>query len=97
MAVCESCIHNNVCKYGENRSNGMYCTGEKCRQYKSTADVAEVKHGEWDDSGRYKFADGSLAVRCTVCGCSLHSDEYKKYHWHYCPNCGAKMDGGKAE
>ena len=42
MAVCESCIHNNVCKYGENRSNGMYCTGEKCRQYKSTADVVEI-------------------------------------------------------
>ena len=42
MAICESCIHNNVCKYGENRSNGMYCTGEKCRQYKSTADFVEV-------------------------------------------------------
>ena len=62
-----------------------------------TADVVEVKHGEWDDSGRYKFADGSLAIRCTVCGCAIHSDEYGKYHWNYCPNCGAKMDGGKAE
>ena len=63
----------------------------------STADVEKVKNGEWDVSGRYKFADGSLAIRCTVCGCSLSSDEYKKYHWNYCPVCGAKMEGGKAE
>ncbi len=61
----------------------------------STADVVEVKYGEWDDSGRYKFADGSLAIRCTVCGCAIHSDEYGKYHWNYCPVCGAKMDGGE--
>ena len=40
--ICKDCIHNNVCKYGENRSNGMYCTGEKCKQYQSTADVVEV-------------------------------------------------------
>ena len=42
MATCESCTHNNVCKYGENRSNGMYCTGEKCRQHTPTANVVEV-------------------------------------------------------
>lgn len=23
-------------------------------------------------------------------------DEYE-YMWHYCPNCGAKMDGGKED
>lgn len=46
MAVCESCIHSHVCKYGENRSNGMYCTGEKCKQYQSTADV--VPRAEYD-------------------------------------------------
>ena len=37
--ICESCIHNAVCKYGEARSNGLYCTGEKCKQYQPTADV----------------------------------------------------------
>lgn len=65
MAVCESCIHNNVCKYGENRSNGMYCTGEKCRQYKSTADVAEVKHGEWKEAGNCD--DGYTHHKCSIC------------------------------
>lgn len=38
MAICKDCIHNFVCKYGENRANGGYCTGEKCKQYHS-ADV----------------------------------------------------------
>ena len=51
-----------------------------------------VKHGRWDDSGRSAFGDGSLAIRCSECGCALHEDEYQKYYWNYCPNCGAKMD-----
>lgn len=32
--ICKKCVHNEVCKYGENRSNGLYCTGEKCRHFK---------------------------------------------------------------
>ncbi len=65
----------------------------ECINNQPTADVAEVKHGRWDASGRYKFVDETLAIRCSECGCSLHSEEYQKYHWNYCPNCGAKMDG----
>lgn len=57
-----------------------------------TADVAEVRHGRWDASDRYKFLDGSTCIRCTECGAALHLEEYQKYHWHYCPNCGARMD-----
>lgn len=57
------------------------------------ADVAPVVHGRWDDSGRYTFADGSTAVRCTKCGCSLSVQEYHANNWNYCPVCGAKMDG----
>ncbi len=58
-----------------------------------TIEAEPVKHGRWDDSGRYRFEDGSLAIRCTECGAALHSDEWEKYDWHYCPICGAKMDG----
>lgn len=43
MSKCENCIHNEVCTYGENRSNGMYCTGEKCRQYKDKSLFVELK------------------------------------------------------
>ena len=58
------------------------------------ADVAEVVHGQWDDSGRYTFPSGTTAVRCTNCGCALEESEYHLYDWNYCPICGAKMDGG---
>ena len=60
-----------------------------------TIEAEPVRHGEWDASGRYTFPDGSLAVRCSECGCDLEEHEYKEYWWHYCPVCGAKMDGGK--
>ena len=56
-----------------------------------------VRHGRWDDTGRYTFTDGSLAIRCTECGAALHLDEWEKYNWNYCPNCGCKMDGESDE
>lgn len=58
------------------------------------ADVAPVRHGNWDSSGKYMFVNGDLAVRCSECGCSLRQEEYEKFYWNYCPVCGARMDGG---
>lgn len=57
------------------------------------ADVAPVVHGRWaiDEFGHY----------CTVCreyGPEPEGDaeivDLLKYGTPYCPNCGAKMDGG---
>ena len=57
-----------------------------------TANVAEVKHGAWIN-GRYNdWKDNVYEEMCSVCG--RYSQEYGK---RYCPNCGAKMDGGKTE
>ena len=61
------------------------------------ADVAPVVHERWDDSGRYTFPAGSVAVRCTNCGCALTESEYHLNNWNYCPVCGAKMDGGDSD
>ena len=54
------------------------------------ADVAEVVHGEWikDD---FLSDDVNNAEKCSQCG--------ELIGWFgklpkYCPNCGAKMDGG---
>lgn len=58
------------------------------------ADAVPVVHGRWDDSGRYTFPSGDVAVRCTNCGCALTESEYHLNNWNYCPVCGAKMDGG---
>ncbi len=51
-----------------------------------TADVAPVVHGWW------KHMDGTKTRRvCSMCGWDV--PEYGKFYV-YCPNCGAKMDGG---
>ncbi len=61
-------------------------------EHAPTIDAVPVVHGRWDDSGRYKFWDGSKAIRCTVCGCCLTEEDVDKFEWFYCPVCGARMD-----
>lgn len=51
-----------------------------------TADVEEVKHGYWIEDDEYQV--------CSECGEEHHWDEYRAT---YCEDCGAKMDGGKAD
>lgn len=56
-----------------------------------TADVVEVKHGEWIDDGD--------CFHCSACQKtyqlgSLQTIYDVKRCWKYCANCGAKMDGG---
>lgn len=63
-----------------------------------TADVAEVKHGEWKKpqfSGRRGFYSVKDFV-CNKCG-GAFGVEQGNLLMNYCPNCGAKMDGGKVE
>lgn len=64
-----------------------------------TADVAPVRHGEWI-YGEDEF--GIDGYRCDKCGffvpwnyASKNISYIKDYH--YCPNCGAKMDGGATD
>lgn len=59
-----------------------------------TADVAEVRHGEWIPK-KHKMYDfikhkNIMVVdefRCSVCENSMHNK------FRYCPHCGARMDG----
>lgn len=53
------------------------------------ADVVPVVHGEWG-TGRFNLETGNYEEQCTRC--RNFSKEYGK---PYCPNCGAKMDGGE--
>jgi hypothetical protein len=63
-------------------------------KFTPTADVVKVKHGEWthtDKADRWHSKD-----ECSEC--HYHTfDRIDLTHFNYCPNCGAKMDGGKAE
>ena len=72
------------------------------REDKSTTEVEEVRHGEWEDvSTNYstELFDGEFEVATMKCSkCNRYHNEV--YHYgnptefaHYCPNCGAKMDG----
>lgn len=55
-----------------------------------TADVAPVVYGRWG-TGRFNLETGNYEEQCIRC--RNFSKEYGK---PYCPNCGAKMDGGKS-
>lgn len=52
------------------------------------ADVAPVRHGRWIDGDPY----------CPICRKDkfrgLDADIWADWQPDYCPNCGAKMDGG---
>ena len=50
-------------------------------------DVAPVRHGRWETS-----SDRPDSLICSVCKCGF--DMWKHDPHNYCPNCGAKMDGG---
>lgn len=58
-------------------------------EYAPTADVVEVKHGEWlhkkvDKSNWYVYGQCSKCLERNRIG-------------NYCRNCGAKMDGDKTD
>lgn len=63
-------------------------------------DVQEIKYGKWIETQEpLGWCDVDCA-ECSVCHESWIIDEDSSIDdyecmWHYCPNCGAKMDGGK--
>ena len=52
------------------------------------ADVAPVMHGQWIEREKYTF--GTM-YDCSICSTRILDNGHS---WNYCPNCGAKMDGG---
>ena len=62
-----------------------------------TADVVEVRHGEWGASDKY-FS--YYQYKCSNCGCDDYTQTGRNGQcklMRYCPNCGAKMDGTPKE
>lgn len=59
-----------------------------------TIDAEPVRHGRWDEVQFRTIPHNriSKAKKCSECG--KRKDKYVT--WIYCPNCGAKMDGGTA-
>ena len=65
-----------------------------CIKIAPTVDAVEVVHGRWEKSNipQEKFC-------CSVCGgaCWYYDYEGEVAKSRYCPNCGAKMDGGNED
>lgn len=95
--TCKNCLHFDVCYIVEHYGADPHEEGAEhdCEQFKDRSRYVVREKGEWDDTGRFLFADGSLAIRCNLCGAALHQDEWDKYNWHFCPNCGADMRKGE--
>lgn len=57
-----------------------------------TVDAVEVRHGKWipEDS------ESDVIFLCSECETKISTswDYDEPEMWGYCPNCGAKMDGG---
>lgn len=69
-----------------------------------TADVEEVRHGEWRDRYDEKYAN--RLYECSLCGevapdgtvyDELERPLRQQILSPYCPRCGAKMDGERRE
>lgn len=70
-----------------------------CVNGATTADVEEVKHGEWIEGDWVEYDGHGECVHCpkaALC-CSTCNHAFKKellWTRNYCPYCGTKMDGG---
>ena len=81
------------CKGAGNDYNGLKCRACWVDDMRGdiigapAADVAPVRHGKWE-----------CQKSCPVCGedrfKGLDADIWSDWEPPYCPNCGAKMDGG---
>ena len=56
------------------------------------ADVAPVRHGKWIDLGKDYWERGRTSTRYKCSECGRRSGEKQVKLYHYCPNCGAKME-----
>lgn len=86
--ICKDCVHFDVCK-DATVPNPEYKgvqpdKSKECRGFKNKSDYAEVKNGHWIKRGNEK--------KCSVCGFIYYSNNDD---WNGCPNCLAKMDGGR--
>lgn len=93
------------CDTCECKSN---CMGTGCKIYEArcliadlpTIDAEPVKHGRWIQSEAldYKDPNGVIHVH-GMCSCCKLIYDFRDMtsRFKFCPNCGAKMDGGEED
>ena len=94
LRMIQNSKQDNPC---ESSYKGIWNTAHECCiscvDAVPTADVVEVRHGEWveqiRDYGEYMATEG---FKCSVCGYETMDNDKK-----YCSECGAKMDSERSE
>lgn len=81
--ISEKALIENIAKIEDLRTLSTKTIGEAISNT-PTADVVEVRHGEWDYYS-------TTMMECSVC--KRHTPRHR---YEFCPHCGAKM-GGKTE
>lgn len=64
------------------------------------AKVSQVRHGRWIGTEFDGYADGVPVYdvyECSECGMEYDATDDGEITHNYCPNCGAKMDGGDGD
>ena len=100
----------NVIDYIRTKYISVYNRRDKCSQFWADTiryfekrinklddcDVEPVRHGHWyNRGGRFRCsACDNKALLKDIGGTGGWSHEYEQQKSPYCPNCGAKMDGG---
>lgn len=62
-----------------------------------TIETELVKHGKWEETSNVrKIGKCNIPIsKCSRCGFSFCDILNNNELYNYCPNCGAKMDGGE--
>ena len=71
------------------RTSGDYAAEWSEISHMPAADVAEVRHGRWEDKTNISRAEVEQRVDCSVCGQIFWSSTVLSFN--YCPHCGALM------
>lgn len=72
----------NSCEYWDSESR--FCALRRPQ-------AEPIKHGRWEKNGEVLMF-GDVPVKCSQCGFKTIQDALHRLDYHYCPNCGARMD-----
>ena len=79
-AMCKTCTMQEACEKSYNETRDFI-------QAIPAVDAEPVRHGRWEQY------PGPSDIRCTYCKVEFDKSKMPLAR-NYCPNCGAKMDGG---
>lgn len=94
IAMCTELRYGSFCPDGACSQRKVW---ERLKYYEDNdpvlqaENVAPVRHGKWIDAS----ISGVAHYRCTECGEYIEAVWTANFNYHYCPNCGARMDGAE--